>query len=275
MTEKEYNAAPGIRRSDLWRIRESPEKFKWAMDHPEPQSSSLIFGSMVHKLLLEPDTFADEYIVAPQIDRRTKAGKEEYAAFCETAKEKCVISLEDYETATAMVGKAMADPSVAKLLMTGQHEVPYLWTDPDTGLACKVKCDCVTQMPGLAVPVIVDYKTTTNAQTGAFIRDAVKYGYFFQAAMYSEGLKRATGLDAQPLFCFIVQEKKPPYAINTCTVSNDGLTKGMDIFRELIGIYRDCLETGDWYGYLGPTHTPNEISMPTWAEWTKEAANDD
>ena len=35
MTEKEYRQYPAISRSELWRIRESPEKFKWYREHPE------------------------------------------------------------------------------------------------------------------------------------------------------------------------------------------------------------------------------------------------
>ena len=38
MTEKEYRRHPAISRSELWHIRESPEKFKWYREHPEQPS---------------------------------------------------------------------------------------------------------------------------------------------------------------------------------------------------------------------------------------------
>ena len=44
MTEKEYNEHPGVRRSDLWKISESPEKYLWAIQHPVGQSPALVFG---------------------------------------------------------------------------------------------------------------------------------------------------------------------------------------------------------------------------------------
>ena len=75
MTEKEYRQHPAISRSELWHIRESPEKFKWYREHPEQPSPALIFGQVFHKLALEPNTFYDEFAVAPIIDRRTKDGK--------------------------------------------------------------------------------------------------------------------------------------------------------------------------------------------------------
>ena len=81
MTENEYRRQDGISRSELWRMHESPEKFKYYQEHPEPPTPSLVFGAAVHKLLLEPDTFGDEFAVAPDCDRRTKDGREAYNAF--------------------------------------------------------------------------------------------------------------------------------------------------------------------------------------------------
>ena len=75
MTEKEYNEALGVRRSDLWRMHESPEKYLWFLEHPEPDTPALIFGSLAHKALLEPDGLPDEFAVAPSVDRRTNEGK--------------------------------------------------------------------------------------------------------------------------------------------------------------------------------------------------------
>ena len=85
MTEKEYRQHEGISRSQLWKIRESPEKFKYAMEHPEEPTPALLFGQMVHKLVLEPDTFDEEFIVAPEVDKRTKEGKAAWAQFEEDA----------------------------------------------------------------------------------------------------------------------------------------------------------------------------------------------
>ena len=35
MTEREYRKAEGVSRSELFTLTESPEKFKWAKEHPE------------------------------------------------------------------------------------------------------------------------------------------------------------------------------------------------------------------------------------------------
>ena len=121
MTEKEYRASEGISRSELWRLRESPEKFKYLQEHPEEPTPALVFGALVHKLVLEPETFEDEYAVAPDCDKRTKAGKEEWQAFVDKAGEKTVVTAADYEKAKEMADKVKKAPLVADLL-DGQHE---------------------------------------------------------------------------------------------------------------------------------------------------------
>lgn len=273
MTEKEYRANPAISRSELWRIRESPEKFKWYQEHPEPATPALIFGTAVHKLLLEPDTFNQEFAVAPDFDRRTKDGREAYNAFLSDSFGKTVISLADYEKAQEMVKKALESP-FAKKLLDGEREKAFFWTDELTGEKCKCRVDCITYVKGQ--PIIVDYKTTTDARIyireagifrdGPFVKEAVKYGYFFQASMYCEGIEKASG--KKPAFVFIAQEKNPPYSVNIMQVNlNDPRTKiyGYDIFRELIGIYHECKTTGNWFGYLGAHNIINNLALPSWA----------
>lgn len=271
MNELEYNAAPGIRRSDLWKISDSPEKFRYAMDHPEDERSpALVFGSAAHKLLLEPTEFFLEYAVLPEgLDRRTKEGKARYAEFLEREAGKEILDAETYDTIRNMAMKVMASPMAVKLL-AGRREQPFFWTDPDTGVECKVKVDCLTWLEGEEIPVIVDYKTAKSAKTEAFMRDAYNYGYHLQAAMYSEAVMRKMNLKERPMFVFLIQEKEPCYAINIVTVPEDTMNYGLDTFRELLGIYKRCCETGVWYGYEGATGQPNELSLPGWLKKESE-----
>lgn len=263
MTEQEYNNAPGIRRSALWRMHESPEKYKWFLDHPEPQTPALTFGSAVHKLLLEPTGFEDEYAVAPPVDRRTKAGKETWEQFCAGAGGKTVITQDDFDTMCAMVEKANSVPYVRELLK-GEHEVPLFWTDDDTGERCKVKLDIMTEMDGRTV--IADYKSCANAKTDIFNSKIFSLGYHLQAYMYTEGAIQALGLTERPDFIFIAQEKTAPYAVNLIEVNEDVMMAGMDCFREYIGTVHQCKEAGYWYGFNGLYGEPNEAYLPGWMQ---------
>lgn len=259
MTEKEYRQHPAISRSDLFKIKESPEKFRYYKDNPEPPTPSLIFGQLFHAMALQPDTVKEQFAIAPNVDRRTKAGKEAYAEFEQNAQNKTVVTADMVEIATEMC-KALYANEAARKLLNGEKEKPFFWVDELTGEECKCRTDVITEIGNLNI--IVDLKSAESASTENFTKDAVKYGYDFQSAHYKTGVEKNTG--KQYIFVFIVVEKKPPYAVNILQADEMFVRRGYDIFRELIGIYHDCKQTGNWYGYLGKFNQINSLALPAW-----------
>lgn len=250
-----YEDMKGIRRSDLWLINRSPAHFRYAMDNPEPPTPAQTFGIAAHKYILEPDSFMDEFAVAPECDRRTKAGKEAFAAFVDSADGKSIISKEDFGKLKDM-RKALESHEVANAMLANEeYETPFLWTDPMTGEDCKVKADCIGKWEGQ--DFVFDYKTASSCEGNNFEHDAKKYGYKFQAGMYVEGIFQSTLISRK--FAFIVQEKNPPYAARVYICTDEFVAQGYDKFRELIGIYHQCKESGVWYGYDGMSFTPTEL----------------
>ena len=243
MTEQQYNELPAVRRSDLWELRKSPAHYLYKVTNPEEPTQALLFGTAAHKYILEPDTFWDEYIFVPKIDRRTKTGKEEYAKIIESGK--TPISAEDFEVITKMDAQIKAHPLASALLKTGEHEVPIEWTDENTGELCKCRPDVITTYDG--EDWIVDYKTTTSCIGGAFEKACRLYGYKLQAGMYSEGVFCDSFKECR--FAFVAQEKTPPYAVRVYKCDVGFVLEGQDLFHELIGIYHNCKETGEWPGY--------------------------
>ena len=301
MTEKEYRSHPALSRSELWQFHKSAEWFKWKKDHPSEPTPALLFGQVAHKLLLEPEDFDTDFAVAPVVDKRTKAGKEAWEQFCADADGKTVVDAATYEQCMAMVSAARTNPLVNDLLQ-GNHEEPFFWTDPDTGVQCKARLDSWHRDEN-GIPVVVDYKTTADASYRAFQRDVQSYGYFFQAAMYSEGLiqngrcprrikekpKRRWQRDPEtgkrkywteyqerivmggtegeiihPRFIFIVQEKTEPYSVNVFEMDMDYMALGYDLYREYLGTYASCESLGYYPGYLGPMNEPNILTLPSW-----------
>lgn len=259
MTEAEYRAHPAVSRSELWRLRDSPQKFKYFREHPPEPTPSLLFGQVFHKMVLEPDTFGDGFAVAPGVDRRTRDGKSQWEEFTTGASGKIVVPSEMYSLAKAMRDSVMAEPFAAKLLL-GEREVPFFWAEDDSSEACKCRVDCLNT--NLRQPIVVDLKSTTDASTEGFTKSAIQYGYDFQAAMYSEGVER--NIMERPLFVFIAVEKEPPYAVNILQADELFLRRGERIFRELVGVYHDCKLTGNWYGYLGKKNQINNLALPSW-----------
>ena len=252
-----YDTAEGIRRSDLWVINKSPFHFKYYMDHKDEKSTkALTFGAAAHKWILEPNTFGLEFAIAPEVNRRTKDGKEEWATFETRCSEKnlSIITADELGTILNMAAVLQENPFAWQLLR-GEHEKEYYWTDDLTREKCKCKVDCITEYNGK--PYIVDYKTTDSCEDGHFERSARKYGYQFQAGMYCEGVFQ-NELEEYG-FAFVAQEKTAPYAVRVYLCDPEWIKRGYDKFRELIGIYHECNVSGNWYGYEGPDGIPVEL----------------
>lgn len=259
MTEQEYRKHPAISRSELFKISESPEKFKYYREHPEEPTPALVFGQLFHAMALQPDTVWEQFAVMPNVDRRTKAGKDAFAEFEASAEGKTIVSVDMVEQATAMCEALNRNEFVNKLLK-GEKEKPFFWVDELTNEECKCRTDVLTEVGENLI--IVDLKSAECAETEAFMRAAIKLGYDFQAAMYSEGVKINTG--REPLFVFIAIEKKPPYAINILQSDKLFIKRGYDVFRELLGIYSECKKTGIWWGYLGRYNQINNLALPAY-----------
>ena len=263
MTEKEYNEAPGVRRSDLWKISESPEKYKWATEHPIEPTPALIFGAATHKYILEKDDFYDEYAVAPNVDRRTKEGRDIWNLFTQENENKSIVGADDFTVMNDMRNALVDCPLANKLIYgKGQTETPFFWTDKDTGEQCKVKLDRLVRIDRRFV--VVDYKTALSAKTDVFVHDMIKFGYTLQAAMYTEAVMKCKRIKYRPDFIFVVQEKKAPYSVNVIYVANDSsvMQYGQDQFREFIGILHQCNETGYFYNYMGAFGEMSEAYLP-------------
>lgn len=262
MTEHEYRSHPAISRSDLWLFHESPQKFKYTRENPSASAPApaLLFGQAFHKLVLEPDDFDATFAVAPNVDRRTAAGKQAWSEFVWASIGKTVISPEMHEQATAMAAAVRSIPLAVKLL-GGDKETPFFWTDRATGEPCKCRTDCLNVK--YSQPIIVDLKSANDASTDTFSRDAVKYGYDLQSAMYADGVE--ANIHATPLFVFIVVEKTPPYAVNILQADDLFIQRGRNLFSEFINEYHYCKQSGNWYGYMGRDNQINNLALPAWA----------
>lgn len=252
MNDKQYNELEGLRRSDLWVLNKTPLHFKYNLENPQPQTEALLFGSAIHKYILEPEDFNNEYIVMPQVDRRTKEGKEIYNDFMALAQEKdlTVISQENYQQIQDMAQVLKQDQLVNDLLEGAKFEQVYSWTDPETNTHLKVKADIITQFEGKTY--IVDYKTTTSCEYKDFYRSMRKYGYDFQAGMYSEVVEN--NLLESVEFAFIAQEKTPPYAYRVFWVDKEVVRTGKGKLHNLLRLYKECVDNNQWQGY-----TPEEL----------------
>ncbi len=254
MTEQEYRAAAGVNKSTLWNMRRSPAHYKYCLDHPQEDTSAMKIGRAVNAAILTPAAYKREYAILPEgIDRRTKAGKEQYEEFTASAEGKEIITAQDADMIKKIVKAVKANKDAVRLLKGTRREKPFFWKD-DNGILCKCRMDAVT------TGRIVDIKTAADAETDLFSREALKYGYHVQAAHYIDAYYKNIG-SKTPEWYFIVIEKAEPYCVNILKADIGFLDYGFIVRQELINKLIKC-QTDNVY----PGYGMNELCLPGWVE---------
>lgn len=255
MSNAEYHNTPAISKSDLDLIAKSPMHYKLSKENKPDQTAAMLLGSVTHKLVLEPEKFADEYIVAPDVDKRTKEGKAKWAEFISEVDNLTVIDSEMYEQAKAIATAVYNHPVAAKLLQGGQAELSYFWLDND--IECKCRPDYLRE----DIKTVIDFKTTQCSSPEEFTKSAYNYRYHVQAAWYLNGLK-ACDVDVEN-FIFIAVETKPPYPVVVYVADELMIKLGRIEAAENLETYRKCLASDIWYGYE-ETPKVHSLSLPDW-----------
>lgn len=253
MTEQEYRAHKGINKSTLWELAKSAAHYKYRLENPTEDTQALRFGRALHAAILTPAAFKREYVVAPDYDKRTRQGKEDYMMWqSHLPPGATILTSEEMQTIRGMVKAYRSNNEACALLKNTRREVPKFWTDPETGLLCKCRLDAVK------ADTVVDLKTTLDASTGAFARDAIKHGYHVQAAHYLQGVEATTG--HRPEWYFLVIEKKPPYCIHILHASSELIELGAYERARLMEELKRCSDVDAW-----PSYKTEELLPPAWA----------
>lgn len=250
MNNADYHSDPAISASHLHAVAKSPAhyyaRFLDPNRPPSPSSPALLFGSLAHCAVLEPDEIYSRYAVAP--DRRTKEGKEIAKQMASDGIE--AVSQSDWDMAKAMREAVHAHPIAAKLLEEGAPEQSFWWDDVATGMRCKCRPDWL-RPDG----IVVDLKTTQDASPKGFGKSVANFRYHVQAAHYLNGLEAER-------FLFIAVEKTYPFSVAVYELDEDALQEGRHLaFRDLRRI-ATCRKLNEWPGYSQEVTT---LSLPMWA----------
>jgi len=252
LPDTEYFANPAINCSGLKIIaQKTPLHFKSKQEEPREETPALIIGSAVHCLTLEPDLFSVRYVIAPKIDKRTKAGKEQWADLEATGR---IVLSEDDADKIMRIADAVRTHKTASKLITGGFAEVSVFTKID-GTPAKCKCDYLRENVA-----IIDLKTTEDASKAGFMRSVIKYGYHQQAAWYLDCLEAyGKPVDA---FVFIAVEKTAPFAVGIYELDADTVQLGRELNERALRVYQDCLQTNVWQGYSEQIEL---LNAPAWA----------
>ncbi|MDX7835529.1 PD-(D/E)XK nuclease-like domain-containing protein [Aeromonas caviae] len=263
LSNEEYHAGPGVSKSQLDQIAESPATYIWAKNAPvdEEKLKAFDMGSAIHCLLLEPDEFKDRFIIAPPFNRRTNAGKEAEAEFLANCAElgKTVMDAEEGRKLYLMRDSVMAHPDARWLLeQEGHSEASFYWIDPETQELCRIRPDRHLSNH----PIMIDVKSVDDM--GRFERHVEDFRYHVQDAMYSEGFHRVMG--EEPEFVFLAVSTSVNcgrYPVRVRPLTDDWKDAGKDLFRRDLHRFHDCRVNNDWHDF-------KPLQRPAWA--TRKAA---
>ncbi len=165
-------------------------------------SAALSKGTALHALMEGEDVFRNQYVVSPKFDKRTKAGKEGFAAFQVEHGAKDILSPDEMDCLLAMRDSMMAIPAIRAWVesFSIDREVSIFWKHA-SGIKCKARADLWEIGEG----VVLDYKTCQDASPDAFERAIRHWGYDLSAVHYYEGTNCSR-------YGWICVESKPPYA---------------------------------------------------------------
>jgi len=214
-------------------------------------------GTAAHCAILEPHLYEQQIAIAPDCDRRTKIGKEEYASFVESVGDKTVIKYEQHESAIAMSNAIDEHEHATELLHGTTREVEKIFTFD--GETCKAKIDAIK-----GDNTIIDIKTTIDASPDAFAKQSANLFYQMQMAWYA----KAIGSDWKTCNCYIIAvENTAPHGVAVYRYDSDVLDNGWKLCCRALRQWREYKET------ISQNKTPQpygdlvyDIELPAWAE---------
>ncbi|EAN2664442.1 exodeoxyribonuclease VIII [Salmonella enterica] len=258
-----YHAGPGVSKSQLDDIADTPAIYLWRKNAPEDteKTKSLDTGTAFHCRVLEPEEFSKRFIIAPEFNRRTSAGKEEEKTFLEECARtgRTVLTAEEGRKIELMYQSVMALPLGQWLVESaGYAESSVYWEDPETGILCRCRPDKI-------IPEfhwIMDVKTTADIQR--FRTAYYDYRYHVQDAFYSDGYRAQFG--EIPTFVFLVASTTAEcgrYPVEIFMMGEDAKLAGQREYRRNLQTLAECLNNDEWPAI-------KTLSLPRWA---KENAN--
>jgi len=236
-----------------------------AKQHGErADTPAFLFGRLFHCLALEGEAeMVKRFVVAPDVDRRTKAGKEEFAAFQAQAGGRDIVKQADIDLAWQMVAGIRAKPAAVAMQARGSPEVTFRHQLASFAVQARVDWFDGEDPAG---PLCINVKTVETLED--FDAQFCKFHYYRGDAFYRLVVAKVLGVEPTvPQMVNLVVEKSPPYECAIRVPDAESLDVGSREVMQRLAVIARCYESGEWPG------EPNEarrVSLPSWK--TKEAA---
>jgi hypothetical protein len=229
---QDYRASEGLSKHEFDNFLVAPAYYKFKKTKEWKPSREMVIGTCVHSLAIEKRV---DFAVGPTVDKRTKAGKEEWQLFCEENIGKEIVTIEEE---ARILGASRKAKSLLSMCEIEHIESSIYWTR--AGVMCKGRPDIIGQFNGR--PCIIDLKTTSDFNR--FDQKFWAFNYDMQAAWYQRGLMEITGSECD--FWFLVVDTEEPHFGQWVLLSGDAIEKANARIDEGLEYYLDCVENDVW-----------------------------
>ena len=235
---------------------------------PSPDSDALLFGRLVHTVILEPhklDTYAvlNADVIGLTVKgepsdnpRATKAWKE--AVFAAKRDGLTVIDGPMLAKAQAMAAAVQNHPEAGRLLAAATATEVSAYAMHPSGAMIRGRFDAVCPES------LIDVKTAIDANPDNFDRTMHKYSYHVSAANYLD-IARANGLGVDRFDLICVEKEPTPggdYRVSVLEIHPDAIDKGRELMAEACARWLALGKRVDLPGYGSERHL---IDLPGWA----------
>lgn len=269
LSNDDYHARPEFSSSQLKDILRSGAHFyshNIAKEHERETKKHLDFGSLAHALFLEPEIFADEFVVVPadapkrptEVMLNAKNPSADSLAriaywknFEAEHGNKTEISQEQLDGANRIVTNLRTLSTYQFIAHEyGMAEASIFFADPIYGLQLRVRPDWhIPPCKNFPNGLIIDVKTTRDARHFGFSKQCADYGYDLSAAMYREGFQQYYDTEDKPPFIFLVAENDAPFNVKQYNAPELFLSVGETRYSKAKALLAESLLINEWDGY--------------------------
>ncbi len=223
-------------------ILESPADYKSQFVRiPKGSNEPKEFGQLFHLLLLEPHLFHSQYAIYSGSGNRSTVEYKEFAALHPGM---AIIDESTLYEARHLADKTMHSKFRGRYfgdyLSEGEKEVCIYYTDPATGVKCRVRIDLMHP------EFTFDPKTTAYADERKWRNHARELSYDMQSYMYSLAIALFYGSETPPPFVFVAANTEPPHSVSFRPAMNSFMTEGERKYNEAISAFAACSKVNHW-----------------------------